>query len=45
MKNDIDGELLAIIDFGIVKDDQIVRDTVQRMDPSRAASERPNSAQ
>lgn len=30
-KNDIDGALLAIIDFGVVTDPAIVRDTVERM--------------
>ncbi|WP_263352511.1 glycoside hydrolase family 15 protein [Acidicapsa acidisoli] len=32
VKNDIDGALLAIIDFGIVTDLAVVRDTVQRME-------------
>ena len=32
IKNDIDGALLAIINFGVVTDPAIVRDTVERMD-------------
>jgi GH15 family glucan-1,4-alpha-glucosidase len=32
MKNDIDGALLAIINFGVVKDPTVVRDTVDRME-------------
>jgi hypothetical protein len=31
LKNDIDGALLAIINFGVVTDPAIVRDTVERM--------------
>jgi len=31
VKNDIDGALIPIINFGVVKDDAIIRDTVQRM--------------
>src|SRR6185437_4092351 len=30
-KNDIDGALLAIINFGIVRDPELIRDTVERM--------------
>jgi hypothetical protein len=32
IKNDIDGALLAIINFGIVTDRAVIRDTVQRME-------------
>ncbi|HXR40163.1 MAG TPA: hypothetical protein VN776_13780 [Terracidiphilus sp.] len=32
IKNDIDGALLAIINFGIVTDPALIRDTVDRMD-------------
>jgi GH15 family glucan-1,4-alpha-glucosidase len=32
MKNDIDGALLAIINFGVVTDPALVRDTVDRME-------------
>lgn len=32
MKNDIDGALLAIINFGVVADSAIVRDAVERME-------------
>jgi len=32
VKNDIDGALLAIINYGVVTDPAIVRDTVERMD-------------
>jgi hypothetical protein len=32
VKNDIDGALLAVINFGIVTDPAVVRDTVQRME-------------
>ncbi len=32
VKNDIDGALLAVINFGIVTDPAIVRDTVERME-------------
>lgn len=32
IKNDIDGALLAIINFGVVTDPAIVRDTVERME-------------
>ena len=32
VKNDIDGALLAVINFGIVKNDAVVRDAVERME-------------
>ena len=32
VKNDIDGALLAIINFGVVTDPAVVRDTVERME-------------
>lgn len=32
VKNDIDGALLAVINFGVVTDPEIVRDTVERME-------------
>jgi glycosyl hydrolase family 15 len=38
VKNDIDGALLAVINFGIVTDPAIVRDTVERMELLRVAS-------
>jgi GH15 family glucan-1,4-alpha-glucosidase len=38
VKNDIDGALLAIINFGVVTDPAIVRDTVERMELLRVAS-------
>jgi len=38
VKNDIDGALLAIIDFGVVKDDAVVRDAVERMELLKVAS-------
>jgi GH15 family glucan-1,4-alpha-glucosidase len=38
IKNDIDGALLAIINFGIVTDPAVVRDTVQRMELLKVAS-------
>ena len=37
-KNDIDGALLAIINFGVVTDPAIVRDTVERMELLKVAS-------
>jgi hypothetical protein len=37
-KNDIDGALLAIINFGVVTDDAIVRDTLERMALLKVAS-------
>ena len=37
-KNDIDGALLAIINFGVVTDPAIVRDTVERMELLRVVS-------
>ena len=38
VKNDIDGALLAVINFGIVTDPVIVRDTVERMELLKVAS-------
>ena len=38
MKNDIDGALLGIINFGVVTDPAIVRDTVDRMELLKVAS-------
>src|SRR5260370_18885170 len=38
VKNDIDGALLAIIDFGVVTDATLVRDVVERMELLRVAS-------
>ena len=38
MKNDIDGALLAIINFGVVTDPAVVRDTVERMELLKVAS-------
>jgi hypothetical protein len=38
VKNDIDGALLAIINFGVVTDPAIVRDTVERMNLLKVAS-------
>ncbi|MGH9642641.1 MAG: glycoside hydrolase family 15 protein [Terriglobales bacterium] len=37
-KNDIDGALLAVINFGIVTDPAIVRDTLERMELLKVAS-------
>jgi len=38
VKNDIDGALLAIINFGVVTDPAIIRNTVERMDLLKVAS-------
>jgi len=38
VKNDIDGALLVIINFGVVSDPAIVRNTVERMELLRVAS-------
>ena len=38
VKNDIDGAQLAIINFGVVTDRAVMRDTLQRMDLLRVAS-------
>ena len=38
IKNDIDGALLPIINFGIVQDPALVRDTVERMELLKVAS-------
>jgi GH15 family glucan-1,4-alpha-glucosidase len=37
-KSDIDGALLAVIDFGVVTDPELVRDTVERMELLKVAS-------
>jgi GH15 family glucan-1,4-alpha-glucosidase len=38
VKNDIDGALLAVINFGVVTDPAVVRDTVERMELLKVAS-------
>jgi hypothetical protein len=38
VKNDIDGALLAVINFGVVTDQAIVRDTVERMELLKVSS-------
>ncbi|HKC01722.1 MAG TPA: glycoside hydrolase family 15 protein [Sphingomicrobium sp.] len=38
VKNDIDGALLPIINFGVVRDPQVIRDTVARMELLKVAS-------
>ncbi|WP_148210006.1 glycoside hydrolase family 15 [Candidatus Korobacter versatilis] len=38
IKNDIDGALLAIINFGVVKDPAIIRSTVERMELLKVTS-------
>lgn len=38
VKNDIDGALLPIINFGVVRDPEVIRDTVQRMELLKVAS-------
>jgi hypothetical protein len=38
MKNDIDGALIPIINFGIVRDPAVIRDTVERMRLLKVAS-------
>lgn len=38
VKNDIDGALLAVINFGIITDPAVVRDTVERMELLRVNS-------
>ena len=38
VKNDIDGALLQVINFGVVKDPAVISDTLQRMELLRAAS-------
>jgi hypothetical protein len=38
IKNDMDGALLSVINFGVVTDAAIVRDTVERMDLLKVAS-------
>lgn len=37
-KNDVDGALLAIINFGVVRDPPLIRNTVKRMDLLKVAS-------
>jgi hypothetical protein len=38
IKNDIDGALLPIINFGVVRDPQVIRDAVERMELLKVAS-------
>ena len=38
VKNDIDGALLAVIDFGVMTDDAVVRDAVDRMELLKVVS-------
>jgi GH15 family glucan-1,4-alpha-glucosidase len=38
VKNDIDGALIPIINFGIVEDPEVIRDTVERMELLKVAS-------
>src|SRR5262249_20931948 len=38
VKNDIDGALLPIINFGVVQDPDVIRDTVERMNQLKVAS-------
>ena len=38
VKNDIDGALLPVINFGLVNDRQVIRDAVQRMELLKVAS-------
>jgi GH15 family glucan-1,4-alpha-glucosidase len=38
VKNDIDGALLPIINFGVVRDPKVIRDTVERMELLKVAS-------
>ena len=38
VKNDIDGALIPIINFGVVRDPQVIRDTVERMELLKVAS-------
>jgi len=38
IKNDIDGALIPIINFGVVRDPEVIRDTVQRMEMLRVGS-------
>jgi hypothetical protein len=38
VKNDIDGALIPIINFGIVRDPEVIRDTVKRMQLLKVAS-------
>jgi hypothetical protein len=38
VKNDIDGALIPIINFGIVRDPNVIRDTIERMELLKVAS-------
>jgi len=38
VKNDIDGALIPIINFGVVRDPEVIRDTVDRMELLKVAS-------
>jgi GH15 family glucan-1,4-alpha-glucosidase len=38
VKNDIDGALIPIINFGVVRDSKVIRDTVKRMELLKVAS-------
>ena len=38
VKNDIDGALIPIINFGVVRDPEVIRDTVERMELLKVAS-------
>ena len=38
VKNDIDGALIPIINFGVVRDPKVIRDTVERMELLKVAS-------
>ena len=38
VKNDIDGALIPIINFGVVRDPNVIRDTVERMELLKVAS-------
>jgi len=38
IKNDIDGALIPIINFGVVRDENVIRDTVNRMEMLKVAS-------
>jgi GH15 family glucan-1,4-alpha-glucosidase len=38
VKNDIDGALIPIINFDVVRDPELIRDTVQRMEALKVAS-------
>jgi GH15 family glucan-1,4-alpha-glucosidase len=38
VKNDVDGALIPIINFGVVRDPKVIRDTVERMELLKVAS-------